>query len=50
MLRPDEKFVEGCERELAAEGMLRAMLPLVVAEWRTASGWVSPHREPLASR
>lgn len=33
VLRPDEKFVEGCERELAAEGMLRAMLPLVAAEW-----------------
>jgi tetratricopeptide (TPR) repeat protein len=33
MLRPDEKFVETCERELPAAGVLRAMLPFVIAEW-----------------
>jgi tetratricopeptide (TPR) repeat protein/transcriptional regulator with XRE-family HTH domain len=32
-LRPDSKFVDGCERELAAGGMLRAMLPFLNAEW-----------------
>jgi hypothetical protein len=33
VLRPDERFVDACERELAAGGMLRAMLPFVNAEW-----------------
>lgn len=33
ILRPDRKFVESCERELAAGGMLRAMRPWVDAEW-----------------
>jgi hypothetical protein len=29
VLRPDAKFIEACERELPAGGMLRAMLPFV---------------------
>jgi tetratricopeptide (TPR) repeat protein/transcriptional regulator with XRE-family HTH domain len=33
ILRPDRKFVEGCERELAAGGMLQAMRPFLDAEW-----------------
>jgi tetratricopeptide (TPR) repeat protein len=33
ILRPDRKFVEACERELTAGGMLRAMRPWVDAEW-----------------
>jgi tetratricopeptide (TPR) repeat protein len=33
MLRPDTKFIEACERELPAGGMLRAMLPFVNQEW-----------------
>jgi tetratricopeptide (TPR) repeat protein len=33
MLRPDEKFVETCERELPAAGVLRAMFPFVNVEW-----------------
>jgi tetratricopeptide (TPR) repeat protein len=32
-LRPDAAFVEACERELPAGGILRAMLPLVIREW-----------------
>ncbi len=32
-LRPDEKFVEACERELGAGGVLRAMYPRVNANW-----------------
>ena len=32
-VRPDAAFVEACERELAAGGILRAMLPLVIREW-----------------
>jgi hypothetical protein len=32
-VRPDAAFVEACERELPAGGILRAMLPLVVREW-----------------
>jgi hypothetical protein len=32
-LRPDAAFMEGCERALPAAGMLRAMFPLVLAEW-----------------
>jgi hypothetical protein len=31
-LRPDTAFMEGCERVLLADGMLRAMLPFVLAE------------------
>jgi tetratricopeptide (TPR) repeat protein len=30
---PDAAFVEACERELPAGGILRAMLPLVIHEW-----------------
>ena len=33
VLRPDAKFIEACERELPAGGMLRAMLPFVNQEW-----------------
>jgi hypothetical protein len=33
-LRPDTAFMEGCERVLPADGMLRAMLPFVLAEWQ----------------
>jgi transcriptional regulator with XRE-family HTH domain len=33
MLRPDEKFVEICERELPAAGVLRAVFPFVNVEW-----------------
>jgi len=33
MIRPDQKFVENCERELPAAGALRALLPFVNAEW-----------------
>ncbi len=33
VLRPDAQFVECCERELPAGGMLLAMLPLVDAAW-----------------
>jgi tetratricopeptide (TPR) repeat protein len=32
-VRPDPAFVEACERELPAGGILRAMLPLVIREW-----------------
>jgi hypothetical protein len=32
-VRPDAAFVEACERELPAGGILRAMLPLVLREW-----------------
>ena len=32
-VRPDPAFVEACERELPAGGILRAMLPLVLREW-----------------
>jgi hypothetical protein len=30
---PDAAFVEACEQELPASGILRAMLPLVIHEW-----------------
>ncbi len=33
ILRPEQQFVEGCERELRAGGILRAMYRFVVAEW-----------------
>jgi transcriptional regulator with XRE-family HTH domain len=33
ILRPDRTFMEGCERELDAGGMLRAMFPFVTDEW-----------------
>jgi tetratricopeptide (TPR) repeat protein len=33
-LRPDVAFMEGCERVLPADGMLRAMFPFVLAEWQ----------------
>jgi hypothetical protein len=32
-VRPEAAFVEACERELPAGGILRAMLPLVIREW-----------------
>jgi tetratricopeptide (TPR) repeat protein len=32
-LCPDPAFMEGCERALPADGMLRAMFPFVLAEW-----------------
>src|SRR5215212_5405343 len=32
-VRPDAAFVEACERELSAGGILRAMLALVIREW-----------------
>jgi tetratricopeptide (TPR) repeat protein len=32
-LRPDLAFMEGCERALPADGMLRAMFAFVLAEW-----------------
>ncbi len=32
-LKPDEQFVEACERALPAHGVLRSMYPFVVAEW-----------------
>jgi DNA-binding XRE family transcriptional regulator len=32
-LRPEEAFVEACERELNAGGVLRAFLPFVNTEW-----------------
>src|SRR5437764_9509284 len=32
-LRPEEAFVEACERELNAGGVLRAFLPFVNSEW-----------------
>jgi tetratricopeptide (TPR) repeat protein len=33
ILRPDVKFLQACERELPAGGMLRAMFAFVNAEW-----------------
>jgi tetratricopeptide (TPR) repeat protein len=33
VLRPDAKFVEGCERELAAGGVLQAMFDRAMREW-----------------
>jgi hypothetical protein len=33
ILRPDAKFIQACERQLPAGGMLRAMLPFVNQEW-----------------
>ncbi len=49
ILRPDAKFVEGCERELPAGGLLTAMLPLVDAEWDhwERVGEVPPTGSPL---
>ncbi len=35
-LRPDEQFIEGCERELSAGGILRAMFRFVIDEWEDA--------------
>jgi hypothetical protein len=35
-LRPDEQFVEGCERERPAGGLLRMMYRFVVVEWADA--------------
>jgi hypothetical protein len=42
-LRPDEIFVEACERELLSGGLLRAFLPLVHAEWEELH---NPGRSP----
>jgi hypothetical protein len=33
IIKPDEQFVEACERELPSHGVLRSMLPFVIAEW-----------------
>jgi tetratricopeptide (TPR) repeat protein len=33
VLRPDAKFIEGCERELAAGGVLQAMFARALREW-----------------
>jgi tetratricopeptide (TPR) repeat protein len=33
VLRPDAKFIEGCERELAAGGVLQAMFARAMREW-----------------
>jgi hypothetical protein len=43
-LRPDPAFLEGCERVLPADGMLRAMFPFVLAEWQV---WEQTGRRPL---
>jgi tetratricopeptide (TPR) repeat protein len=43
-LRPDPAFMDGCERVLPADGMLRAMLPFVLAEWQT---WEQTGQRPL---
>src|SRR3712207_5956601 len=32
-IKPDEQFMEACERELPAHGMLRSMFPFVIAQW-----------------
>jgi tetratricopeptide (TPR) repeat protein len=49
VLRPDAKFIEGCERELPAHGWLRAMLPAVNAEWDEWErlGRIPPTASPL---
>ena len=44
MLRPDVAFMEGCERVLPADGMLRAMFPFVLAEWQV---WERTGQRPL---
>jgi hypothetical protein len=46
-LRPDPAFLEGCERVLPADGMLRAKFPFVLAEWQV---WEQPGRRRLATR
>src|SRR6266508_1840814 len=43
-LRPDPAFMEGCERVLPADGMLRAMFPFVLDEWAT---WERTGQRPL---
>lgn len=43
-LRPDVAFMEGCERVLPADGMLRAMFPFVLAEWQV---WERTGQRPL---
>jgi hypothetical protein len=43
-LRPDSAFMEGCERVLPADGMLRAMFPFVLDEWAT---WERTGQRPL---
>jgi hypothetical protein len=43
-LRPDAAFMEGCERVLPADGMLRAMFPFVLAEWQV---WEQTGQRPL---
>ena len=47
-LRPDTAFMEGCERVLPADGMLRAMLPFVLAEWQCGNRRASA-RQPIRS-
>jgi hypothetical protein len=51
-LRPDVAFMEGCERVLPADGMLRAMFPFVLAEWQVweRTGQRPPGRATPAGR
>ena len=49
-LRPEKAFVEACERELNAGGVLRAFLPFVNAEWAEQNkGSGAPHQPHLLS-
>jgi tetratricopeptide (TPR) repeat protein len=43
-LRPDVAFMEGCERVLPGDGMLRAMFPFVLAEWQV---WEQTGQRPI---
>src|SRR6266508_5047903 len=43
-LRTYVAFMEGCERVLPADGMLRAMVPFVLAEWQV---WERTGQRPL---
>src|SRR5713226_2744093 len=45
-LRPEEAFVEACERELNAGGVLRAFLPFVNTEWAEQSKGSGASRQP----
>src|SRR5947208_3639624 len=49
-LRPEKAFVEACERELNAGGVLRAFLPFVNAEWaEQGKGSGASHQPHLLS-
>jgi len=48
-LRPDEAFVEACERELHAGGVLRAFLPFVNTEWAEYRNGAAPDHVHLLS-